>query len=150
MDSGRGLVDDPRVWLFVGAGQKYEAVPDGREVQRLCNQCHRNTVFYEKKVTQRITLYFVDLFAHSPKHLMVCGACGAGYAVDSLTEEGFMDAQRGTALGVLSGAASKARAAIEEADLAEEASRIGDAVGQAADSARRSINDWVKKRINKG
>ncbi|CAN0591679.1 unnamed protein product, partial [Laminaria digitata] len=65
------------VWLFVGTGKKFEVVPNGREVVRDCEKCERTTTFYERKVTRRVSLYFVDLFAHSPKYIMAFGACGA-------------------------------------------------------------------------
>lgn len=137
------------MWLFIGTGEKLEAVAGGRELERVCEKCQRKTMFYERKVTQRVSVYFLDLFAHSPRHIMACGACGAGFAVDHLEQDGFMDAQRGTALGLLGTVAGKARSAIEERGLSDEAARFGEAVGEAANQAKRSVNDWVKSRIKK-
>lgn len=149
LDSPGHIADDPPVWLFVGTGTKFEAVPGGRELQRECGKCNRRTVFYERKVTRRVSLYFVDLFAHSPKYIMACGACGAGFAVDHLDDPGFMESQTGTALGVLGSMAGKARAAIEDGSLSQEASRIGGTMSEAASHAKDSVHSWLSKQIDK-
>jgi len=149
LDLDLRIADDAHVWLFVGTGKKFEAVPNGREVVRDCEKCERTTTFYERKVTLRVSLYFVDLFAHSPKYIMACGACGAGFAVDHLQEHGFMENQTGTALGFLGGIADKARSAIDEGNLPEEASRLGESMGEAANRAKDSVDKWVSSRLRK-
>ncbi len=106
-------------------------------------------MFYEKRVTQRISLYFVDLFAHSPKHVMVCGACSAGFAVDSLDETTFLDGQKGTALGTVGKVVDKALDSVDEEALLRGASRLSGAVGESAAQAKDTVNAWMKKRFKK-
>ncbi|MEL6188110.1 MAG: hypothetical protein AAFU79_26090 [Myxococcota bacterium] len=138
------------MWLFLGTGKRYQPVPGGREMQRHCEQCARSTVFYEKKVSRTVSLYFVDLAAFDPRYVMACGACGAAFAVDDrVSPDTLGDTQQGTALGVLGSAAARAQQAVADGDVQRKAEELGDAASEAWGRARRSVGEWIQRKTKK-
>lgn len=133
------------MWVFVGSGKRLEPVEGGREERRLCQSCGRNAVFYEKRMTRTLSVYFVDLAAFSPKYVMVCGACSAGYAVDDAPSASFAETQRGTALGALTEAALRAQQAATDGTAGRMAQDLEDAATDALANASR----WLRGRLKK-
>ena len=74
------------MWIIYGTRAESRRIPNGAKVTRECGACHEVSTFYEKELTSTLRLYFVDVFDYKKHRVMQCGACGACYATDELSE----------------------------------------------------------------
>lgn len=111
------------MWIVFGHKVTTERVPNGRSVERDCGQCHERTMFYERRSTESIQLYFLNVLKYGERTVMACGACGALYGTDEMgtTRDSALDGitkatQRAgeAALGAARGVFDKARALARE------------------------------------
>ncbi len=70
------------MWIFLGTKDTAERVPNGRRVERHCPQCGETAMFYERRVTSSVELYWIKIVDYRTRHVMACGACGALFAAD--------------------------------------------------------------------
>jgi ABC-type nitrate/sulfonate/bicarbonate transport system substrate-binding protein len=112
------------MWLVLGTKEHTERVPNGRQVERLCSECHETAMFYERRATSTIQLYFIDVVDYRSRTVMACGACGALYATDDV------ETRQPTALEKLTGAAEQVGSTI-----ASGAARAFEKVSDAARGA---------------
>lgn len=94
------------MWLVLGTKEKTERVPNGRQVERHCSECHETAMFYERRAISTLQLYFLDVVDYRTRTVMACGACGALYATDDV------EAREPTALETFTGAAGQVGSAI--------------------------------------
>jgi hypothetical protein len=115
------------MWLVLGTKEHTERVPNGRQVERLCSECHETAMFYERRATSTIQLYFIDVVDYRSRTVMACGACGALYATDDA------EARQATPLEKFTGAAEHVGSSI-----ASGAARAFEKVSDAARGALHS------------
>jgi hypothetical protein len=115
------------MWLVLGTKEHTERVPNGRQVERLCSECHETAMFYERRATSTIQLYFIDVVDYRSRTVMACGACGALYATDDA------EARQPTPLEKFTGAAEQVGSSI-----ASGAARAFEKVSDAARGALHS------------
>ena len=125
------------MWLFVGTVKTLDRVIGGKRVERWCETCDASTIFYEKKHTKVLEVYFVKMFAYRPTHVMACGVCDATYLTENLSSPTFRDAQRGTVLGGVAALVERVQSSINDACVrrAEAALR----------QARGSLREWLRR-----
>lgn len=68
------------MWILIGTKEKTERVPDGRRFESRCGACGEVAMFYERRMTSTLQLYFLDIVDYGSRLVMACGACGALYA----------------------------------------------------------------------
>ncbi|AKU94037.1 hypothetical protein AKJ09_00701 [Labilithrix luteola] len=73
------------MWVVIGTKEKTERVPGGRQVERHCSECGETAMFYERRATSTLQLYFLNVYEFKSRHVMACGACGALYATDEVS-----------------------------------------------------------------
>lgn len=131
--------------MLWGTRTRTEPVIGGEQVTRHCAACGQTTTFYEQKVRSTLNVYFVDLFAHSAKHVMSCGACQATYVTDELAAKSVEDSQKGTLVGTVGDAVGKARQALDDGTLREKVDQAGGAVSGALEQGGAMFRQWLKK-----
>jgi transcription elongation factor Elf1 len=133
------------MWLFVGTGEDFKPVPGGQKIERDCDRCGQRTMFYEREVTQTVKVYFVKVFAHSPRNVMACGACGASFATGE-SAASFRDVQQGTVVGAVGDLADKAKAAIDDGKIEEVGAKALESAKESLDSAKDTVIGWMNRR----
>lgn len=118
------------MWLVLGTKEHTERIPNGRQVERLCSECHETAMFYERRATSTIQLYFIDVVDYRSRTVMACGACGALYAADDAPNAA---ARQPTPLEKFTGAAEQVGSSI-----ASGAARAFEKVSNAARGALQS------------
>lgn len=68
------------MWIVLGTKEKTERVPSGRQFQSQCQACGEVAMFYERRATSTLQLYFLDIVDYGTRLVMACGACGTLYA----------------------------------------------------------------------
>ena len=71
------------MWILGGSKTTARKVKDGRSVRRFCEACKAVTAFQEYEVTDKLSAFFVELFATTQRRL-ICDECGADHDVDEL------------------------------------------------------------------
>ena len=68
------------MWIVLGTKEKSERVPNGRRFETQCQACGEVAMFYERRATSTLQLYFIDIVDYGSHLVMACGACGTLYA----------------------------------------------------------------------
>lgn len=68
------------MWIVLGTKEKSERVPNGRRFESQCQACGEVAMFYERRATSTLQLYFLDVVDYGTRLVMACGACGTLYA----------------------------------------------------------------------
>lgn len=68
------------MWILIGTKEKSERVPNGRRFESRCGACGEVAMFYERRTTSTLQLYFLDIVDIGSRLVMACGACGTLYA----------------------------------------------------------------------
>src|SRR5262245_55441332 len=74
------------MWLIFGGRTKARPVSGGRVEERQCWDCGRRTKFRECDVTDKFTVFFVEL-AQTTQRRLVCTECGEDLALDSVERQ---------------------------------------------------------------
>jgi hypothetical protein len=68
------------MWIVLGTKEKSERVPNGKRFESQCQACGEVAMFYERRMTSTLQLYFLDIVDYGSRLVMACGACGTLYA----------------------------------------------------------------------
>jgi photosystem II stability/assembly factor-like uncharacterized protein len=73
------------MWIVLGTKEKSERVPNGRRFESQCQACGEVAMFYERRTSSTLQLYFLDVVDYGSRLVMACGACGTLYATGDAT-----------------------------------------------------------------
>jgi hypothetical protein len=116
------------MWIVLGTKEKSERVPNGRRFESRCQACGEVSMFYERRVTSTLQLYFLDVADYGSRLVMACGACGTLYATGD--------------------AAHAEPGAIEKAT--KTAGQVGSAIATGATRAVDRISDAARELLGSG
>jgi hypothetical protein len=71
------------MWLLFDGKSQFKQIPDGRQVERHCDDCGRHTTFVECDITDTLRVWFVDALSNTQRRF-VCRECGEDVALDEV------------------------------------------------------------------